>query len=131
MSLEEATECETPTLPATPLAIPMEYERIELEDQGTEVLVPAAYARMLRRQGKRLEIDVELDPEPSPLPPLKAEQQALLDYLKENGVTSSTDLAGKIGYEPNTIKNWCGPRGPLRAHGVISTKKGYAVVGEQ
>ena len=112
--------------PAT-AAISTTHERIEVEDLGIEVLVPAAYARMLRRTGQPLQLNVQLDPEPSPLPPLTNEQRATLDYLRENGVTPAEELSHQIGYSVRTISNWCGPNGPLRAHGVTPTKKGYAL----
>lgn len=60
------------------------------------------------------------------LPPLTAEQQAVIDYLREHGVTSAADLSQHVGYAENTIKRWCAPDGPLRAHGVTPTTRGYA-----
>ena len=61
------------------------------------------------------------------LPPLTAEQQAVIDYLRENGVTPSEELAHHTGFSTDTIKLWCGPKGKLRKHGVVPTSKGYAV----
>ena len=64
---------------------------------------------------------------PSSLPPLTAEQQAVIDYLREHGVTSAADLSQHVGYSERTIKTWCAPDGILRDHGVIPTTRGYAV----
>lgn len=115
-------------LPATTI-IPSAYERVELEDLGIEILVPLAYLRMLRKLGKPLELRVELEAEVdiSPPPPLTSDQQSLLDYLRENGVTSSTELARVMGYNEKTIKRWCGKSGILREYGVQSTSTGYGV----
>lgn len=61
------------------------------------------------------------------LPPLTAEQQAVIDYLRDHGVTSAADLSHHVGYSERTIKTWCAPDGILRAHGVVPTTRGYAV----
>ena len=61
------------------------------------------------------------------LPPLTAEQQAVIDYLREHGVTSAADLSHHVGYSERTIKTWCAPDGILRARGVVPTTRGYAV----
>jgi len=126
----EAGYRSTPAEAPATAAIPTTHERIEVEALGIEVLVPAAYARMLRRTGQPLQLDVQLDPEPSPLPPLTNEQRATLDYLRENGVTPAEELSHQIGYSEITIKRWCKPGGPLHAHGVRGTRKGYAYSGD-
>jgi len=65
---------------------------------------------------------------PQPLPPLDAEQQAVLDLLGEGGIVSALAIAGRIGCSERTIKRWCGPTGVLREHGVVPCRrKGYAL----
>lgn len=68
-----------------------------------------------------------LSPVHEGLPPLTAEQQSVIDYLREHGVTSAADLSQHVGYSERTIKTWCAPDGILRAHGVVPTTRGYAV----
>lgn len=104
-----------------------DYERIEIEELGIEILVPSAYARLLRRTGKPLKLNVQLDPEPSPLPLLTEEQQATLAYLREHGVTSAEQLSKAIGYSHKTIQRWCGKGGLLQEHGAIATTKGFGL----
>ena len=65
-----------------------------------------------------------------PRPPLNDRQRKVIQILEEDGVTSSTDLAADVGCEPNTIKEWCGPKGVLRHYGVVrSGNKGYGIEG--
>jgi hypothetical protein len=62
-----------------------------------------------------------------PLPPLTTEQQAVIDYLKKEGVTPAEELAHHTGYSRRTIQTWCNENGTLHAHGVVPTTKGYGI----
>lgn len=66
-----------------------------------------------------------LHPQAGTKPPLTSDQRAVIDHLREQGTTSAESLSAKIGYSVGTIRNWC--TGPLREHGVIATRKGYAI----
>lgn len=60
---------------------------------------------------------------PAPkLPPLKAEQQAVIDYLEKHGVTPADEIAQHAGYSQSTIYRWA--NGPLAEHGVKSCPNG-------
>lgn len=115
------------TAPET-AAVLTTHERIEVEELGIEILVPAAFAKMLRRQSKPLDIHVEFKPEPKSKPPLTRNQQSIIDYLKEHGVTPAEKLADEIVCGVASVKRWCGKGGVLREeYGVEPTTKGYAL----
>lgn len=64
---------------------------------------------------------------PEHKPPLTSEQQAVIDYLRENGVTPAEELSKQIGYSAQTIRRWCGKDGCLHSFGVITTPNGYGL----
>lgn len=60
-------------------------------------------------------------------PPLTNEMQAVIDYIREHGVSSAADLSKHTGYSERTIHRWCAKDGPLTQHGVMSTTRGYGL----
>ena len=90
-------------------------------------LDPATRRQFIESVGQLLALVMNRPPAGEPLPPLTAEQQAVIDYLTEHGVTPAEELAHHAGYSPNTVKRWCGPDGVLRKHGVTATRTGYGI----
>jgi len=121
-------------------------------DGGRRVWIDSAWAAWISENGGSETVAIEVKPErvglpklSSDPPPLTEVQQAVLDLIGERGVVKCDDIVAfldktlKVQVDRSTVARWCGTHkgqpGPLKRHGVRSTRKGYylprATAGEQ